>query len=76
MMNLNLLLLKDLLKNKIYKHMTSILKNVCIDNLADIVNEYKNTYQRTFKVKHVDVKSSAYTDFGVKNNEKNPKFKV
>ena len=56
--------------------MTSILKNVCIDNLADIVNEYKNTYQRTFKVKHVDVKSSAYTDFGVKNNEKNPKFKV
>ena len=56
--------------------MTSILKNMCIDNLADIVNEYKNTYQRTFKVKHVDVKSSTYIDFGVKNNEKDPKFKV
>ena len=56
--------------------MTSILKNMCIDNLADIANEYKNTYQRTFKVKHVDVKSSTYIDFGVKNNEKDPKFKV
>ena len=64
------------LKNKIYKHMTSILKNVCIDDLAHMVSEYKNTYHRTLKVKHVDIKSSTYTDFGVKNNEKDPKFKV
>ena len=27
------------LKNKIYKYMTSILKNVCIDKLDDIVNK-------------------------------------
>ena len=27
------------LKNKIYKYMTSISKNVCIDKLDDIVNE-------------------------------------
>ena len=30
------------LKNKIYKYMTSISKNVCIDKLDDIVNEYNN----------------------------------
>ena len=37
------------LKNKIYKYMTSIAKNVYIDKLDDIVNEYNNTYHRTIK---------------------------
>ena len=32
------------LKNKIYKYMTAISKNVYIDKLDDIVNEYNNTY--------------------------------
>ena len=31
------------LKNKIYKYLTSITKNVYIDKLDDIVNEYNNT---------------------------------
>ena len=31
------------LKNKIYKHMTAVSKNVYIDKLDDIVNEYMNT---------------------------------
>ena len=31
------------LKKNIYKYMTSISKNVYIDRLGDIVNEYKNT---------------------------------
>ena len=31
------------IKNKIYIHMTSISKNVCIDKLDDMVNEYNNT---------------------------------
>ena len=35
------------LKNKIYKHMTSISKNVYIDKLDDIVTEYNNTYHTT-----------------------------
>ena len=35
------------LKNKIYKHMTSISKNVYIDKLDEIVNKYNNTYQKT-----------------------------
>ena len=32
------------LKNKIYKYMTSISKNVYINKLDDIVNEHNNTY--------------------------------
>ena len=52
------------LKNKIYKHMTSISNSVYIDKLDDIVNEYKNTY-RTIKIKTVDVKSSTFIDFNV-----------
>ena len=31
------------LKNKFYKYMTSISKNVNIDKLDDIVNKYNNT---------------------------------
>ena len=37
------------LKNKIYKYMISISKNVYIDTLDDIVNEYNNTYHSTIK---------------------------
>ena len=32
------------LKNKIYKYMTSVSKNVYIDKLDDIVREYNNKY--------------------------------
>ena len=46
------------LKNKIYKYMTSISKNVYIDKLDDIVNKYNNTYHSTIKMKPVDVKSN------------------
>ena len=37
------------LKNKIYKYMTSVLKNVYIDKLDDIANKYNNTYHQTIK---------------------------
>ena len=37
------------LKTKIYKYMTEISKNVYIDKLDDIVNEYNNTYHGTIK---------------------------
>ena len=46
-MKKNLLLLKDSLdfkKNKIYKYMTSITKNVHIDKVDDIVNKYDSVY--------------------------------
>ena len=46
------------LKNKIYKYMTSVPKNVYIDKLDDIANKYNNTYHSTIKRKPVDVKSN------------------
>ena len=64
------------LKNKIYKYMISILKNVYIDKLDDIVHEYNNTYNRTIKMKPVDVKDNTYIDFKKEVNDKDPKFKV
>ena len=64
------------LKNKIYKHTTSVSKNVYIDKLNDIVNEYNNTYHRTIKMKPVDVKDNIYINFKKEVNHKDPKFKV
>ena len=37
------------LKSKIYKYMTSILKNMYVDQLDDIVNKYNSTYHKTIK---------------------------
>ena len=65
-----------ILKAKIYKYMTSISKNVYIDKLDDIVNEYNNTYHRTIKMKPVDVKDNTYIDSSKEINDKDPKFKV
>ena len=53
------------LTNKIYKHVTSISQNLDIDKLADIINEYNNTYHTAVKVNPVDVKSSTYIDITV-----------
>ena len=36
--------------------MTSVSKNVYIDKLDDIVNEYNNTYHRTIKMKVLNLK--------------------
>ena len=64
------------LKSKIYKHMTSISKNVYIDKLDDIVNEYNNTYHTTIKMKPIDVKDNTYINIDKEINNKDPKFKV
>ena len=64
------------LRNKIYKYMTSILKNVYIDKLDDIVNEYNNTYLRTIKMNPIYVKDNTYINIGKAVNDKDPKFKV
>ena len=64
------------LKNKIYKYMTSISKNVFIDKLDDIVKKYNNTYHKSIKMKPVDVKDNTYFNFKKESNDKNSKFKV
>ena len=40
-----------ILKNKIYKYLKSISKDVYIDKLDDIINKYKNTYHVTINTK-------------------------
>ena len=56
-------------KDKIYKNMTDVSKNVYIDKLNDVVNEQNNTYHRTVKMKSVDVKGNACIDFNKEVNK-------
>ena len=53
---------------------TALSKNVCIDKLDDIVNAYNNTYDKTIKMKPVDVKSGTYLEYNVNSNDRDPKF--
>ena len=65
-----------MLKSKIYKYMTSISKNVYIDKLDAIVDEYNNTYHTTIKMKPIDVKGNTYINTSKEINNEDPKFKV
>ena len=56
--------------------MISVSKNVYLKKLDDVVNENNNTYHSTMKMKPLNVKSRTYIDFGIENNEKDPKFEV
>ena len=64
------------LKNKIFKHMTAISKNIYFDVLDDIVNKYNNTVHRTIKMKPIDVTDDSYAEYNEDFNKKDPKFKV
>ena len=64
------------LKNKIYKHMTAVSKNVYFNVLDDIVDEYNNTYHITVQMKSIVVKSDSFAEYNEESSEKNPKFKV
>ena len=64
------------LKNNIYKYMTSISKNVYIDELDNIVKKYNNTYHRKIKMKPVDVMSNTYIESSKEINDKDRKFKI
>ena len=58
------------LKCRVYKYMTSVLKNVYI------VTKHNNIYHRTIKMKPVDIKDNTYVNFGKEINDKDPKFQV
>ena len=64
------------LKNKIFKHMTVISKNLYFDALDDIVNKYNNTVHRTIKMKPIDVTDDSYAEYNEDFNKKDPRFKV
>ena len=51
------------LKNKIFKHMTAISKNVYFDMLDDIVNKYNNTVHKTIKMNPIDIIDDSYAEY-------------
>ena len=64
------------LKNKIYKHMTAISKNVYVDVLDDIVNKYNDTTHKTIKMKPIDVTDDSFAEYNEESNKKDSKFKI
>ena len=64
------------LKNKMYKYMNSVSKNVYIDKWDDIVHKYNNTYHSTITMKPVGVESNTYVDSSKEIIDKDPKFKI
>ena len=51
------------LKNKSFKHMTAISKNVYFDVFSDIFNKCNNTVHKTIKMKPVDVTDNSYAEY-------------
>ena len=64
------------LRNKIYRYMISISKNIYIDKLDSIVNKRSNIYHETIKMKPVDVTSNTCINSSKEINDKDPKFKI
>ena len=64
------------LKNKIYKHMTTIGKNVYFNVLDNIVDKYNNTVHSSIKMKPKDVTDIKYVEYSEETNKKSPKFKA
>ena len=64
------------LKNKLYKQMAAVSKNVYYDVLDDIVKKYNNTWHSTIKMKPKDVGDNNFTEYVEEPNEKDPKCKV
>ena len=62
------------LKNKLYKHMTAIGKNVYYV-LDDVVNKYNNTKHSTIKMKPIDVENNKRFCID-EHNKKGNRFKV
>ena len=64
------------LKNRIYKHMTALSKNVYFDVLDYIIDECNNTHHKTIKMKPIDVEDNSFAVYNEESSEKDPKFKV
>ena len=60
------------LKNKIFKHMTAISKNVYIDVLDNIVNKYNTTVHKTIKMKPIGVTNNSFAEYNEDFNKKTP----
>ena len=62
--------------NKIFKHMTAVLKKVYFDVLDDIVNKCNNKVHRTIKIKPIDGTSDSCAEYKENSNTTKPIFKV
>ena len=56
--------------------MTAISKKIYFDVLDDIVDKFNNTFNRTIKMKPVDITDDSYAEYNKDFNKKVPKFKV
>ena len=61
------------LKNKIYKHMAAISKNIYVDVLDGIVTKYNNMVHRTIKMKPIDVTDNSFAEHNEESNKKDPR---
>ena len=64
------------LKNKIYKHMTYIGRNVHFNVLDDVVEKYNNTVHNSIKMKPKGVSDNNFIEYNEESNKKDTKFKV
>ena len=64
------------MKNKIFKHLAAISKDVYFDVLDDIVNKYNNAVHKTIKMKPIVATDNSYAQYNEDFNRKDPKFKV
>ena len=58
------------LKNRIYKHMTTIGKNVYFNDLDDIVKNFNNSIHSSIKMKPKDVKNDNLTEYIEESKQK------
>ena len=64
------------LKNKLYKQMAAINKDLYYDVLDDIVNKYNNTKHSTIKMKPKDVKDDNHRVYIDEHKKKSTRFNV
>ena len=64
------------LKDKVFKHITAVLKNIYFDMLDDFLNKWNNTVHRTIKMQPIDVISDSYAEYNENSNEKYLKCKT
>ena len=64
------------LKNKIYKHTTTVGKKVYFNVLDDIVNKYNYTWHSSIKIKPKDVADDSFVESNEEFNKEDPKFKI
>ena len=60
------------LKNKIYKHMTTIGENVYFNDLDDIVKKYNKTVHSSIKMKPKDVTDDSFAEYSEETSKKSP----